>query len=104
MLKWLRPVATQPCRDRAAGVHVHGPRPKLASLARTLGFAAECHPDPIDAIDRAFGTGAHTVCVAGSIFLLGDVLGERPPRVDLGDPGDLRCADLAAHLCRGRTP
>ena len=79
MLQVLRPVATHLVVTEPPGSRAW-PAAELASLARTLGFAAECHPDPIDAIDRAFGTGAHTVCVAGSIFLLGDVLGRAPTR------------------------
>lgn len=64
-------VVTQPPGQRAM------PALELATLAGELGIAAACRPDPIEAVEWAFAGAARTVCVAGSIFLVGDVLARR---------------------------
>jgi dihydrofolate synthase/folylpolyglutamate synthase len=61
-------VATTPRTARAAAADV------VAGIARRLGSArVEVVPDPIDAVRRARTFGS-TVCVAGSIYLIGDVM------------------------------
>ncbi len=67
-------VVTQPPGERAL------PAVDLAALAEELGIDAACRPDPIEAVDCAFGNALGTVCVAGSIFLVGDVLARRARR------------------------
>jgi dihydrofolate synthase/folylpolyglutamate synthase len=79
MLKTLLPVAssmtmTEPHNARARSAE------ELATLAR--GFSTRCPidvaVDPKEALDRAW-TGSPLVCVAGSIFLIGDILSSLGP-------------------------
>lgn len=64
-----RLVVTRPSNPRATAVD------DLAACARRVGAAApiEAEADPAAALDRAWAS-APLICVAGSIFLIGDVL------------------------------
>lgn len=79
MLQAVRPIATRLVATQPPGSRAL-PAAELAELAAALGIHADCRLDPMEAIERALGTGARTVCVAGSIFLIGDVLARRSGR------------------------
>ena len=79
MLKTLLPVAssmtmTEPHNARAQAAE------ELATLARSLSTRCQIDVaiDPKDALDRAW-TRCPLVCVAGSIFLIGDILSSLGP-------------------------
>ena len=52
------------------------PPAELAELAQQLGYTSQIEPDPIMAIKRTVAAADPTdlVCIAGSIFLVGDLL------------------------------
>ena len=52
------------------------PPAELAELAQQLGYTSQIEPDPITAIKRTVAAADPTdlVCIAGSIFLVGDLL------------------------------
>ena len=56
---------------------------ELAAIARKLshrGAKIEVEPDPAKALERAWSR-CPVACVAGSIFLIGDVLGRLGPSI-----------------------
>jgi dihydrofolate synthase/folylpolyglutamate synthase len=68
-----RLVATAARTSRAASAE------DVAAVARRLGhLPVDVVPDPVEAVARARAFG-HTVCVAGSIYLIGDVLAALTP-------------------------
>jgi len=81
MLKNLLPAASAMVMTEAATPRAHGAA-ELAQIARKIAPKAkiDVEPDPKSALERAWRR-CPVACVAGSIFLVGDILGALGPSV-----------------------
>lgn len=79
MLKTLLPVVSQMIMTEPPNPRAHTAT-ELAAIARTLSPAlrVDVEPNPREALERAWAH-AQVVCAAGSIFLIGDLLGTLAP-------------------------